>query len=119
MKYWNVTLQRTPAMKLERKIAKMLRVAKKERRLIPYEEVGKAVGMLPRHKSIATALGNLVWEDLRRGRPIRSSLVVRKGSSAPGPGYFELLESLGVTIPTDPTDLRTFVQDRQEEVFAY
>lgn len=118
MTYKNVTFKPIKSMALEARIAKILSDLKHTGQVIFYEELGQRLGMLPRHRSIARALGNLVWEDVRNGRPIRSSLVVRKDSHVPGTGYFDVLSELGFDVPASYGERQIFILDRQTEVFS-
>jgi hypothetical protein len=119
MTYKNVTFIPRNSLTLEQRVSVILDQFAAKRRTIFYEDLGGMVGMLPRHKSIARALGNLAWEDVRNERPIRCSLVVRKDGHIPGDGYFDILDQIGFDIPSTEGGRVKFHRDRLDEVFGY
>ena len=119
----------TKQMLLEEKIAGILARRVRAKKTICYEDLGKAVGLLPRHRTIARALGNLAWEDVRDGKPIRASIVVRKvqktstGRDAvvagiPGPGFFSFMREVGYDIPETNEAKKEFIEQCHAEIIG-
>jgi hypothetical protein len=118
MAYKNAKFSPPSGLVLEKRIAELIEEFIKKGRVLQYGTLGERLNILPRHKSVARALGNLVREDVRNGRPIRSSIVVRADTGIPGRGFFYILRELGFDIPTTEAAKQAFARDRRDEVLA-
>jgi hypothetical protein len=73
----------------------VVNVAVRAKTCITYTQLAEDLGgYLPRSIWVATALGRLVEEDFKNGKPLRSAIVVRKDSGMPGAGFYEKLEEV-------------------------
>lgn len=75
-------------------------VAKNEE-LISYTDLVakiKTARLDPHSYALANLLGDVSTAEFKANRPLLSSLVVYKGTSEPGPGFFSIAKELGISI---------------------
>ncbi len=84
-----------------------------------YSNIAPLVGLdmekVADREKISEILGEISSQEFEHGRPMLSSVVVGKVSGKPGPGFFELAESLDLY---DGKDDDEFYSQELEKVFA-
>lgn len=75
-----------------------------------YLAIAKATGTFSGGKELAEALGEIMREDVKEGRPLSCSVVVRTDTGRPGKGYFDCARDLGLNCPNDPAGEEAFWQ---------
>lgn len=100
--------------------AKDILVARaKQRGMIPYSELAAQIAAIrfePHASSFWALLGQISEEEDAEGRGMLSVIVVHKnGDMQPGPGFFELADSLG----RDTTDILACWVEEFKVVHAY
>ena len=91
----------------------------KRRTCISYQELAKALHILPPHSihRVTEALERLMEEDAAADRPFIAALVISKARGGlPAPGFFDCAERLGRF--ADGQDARTFHAAELNAVFA-
>lgn len=103
-------------IELRRKLMAYADTAISQKKLAFYEDFGKLIGMAPHNINVAKALAWLAECDLVDGRPLRSSVFVRKPkkqneewvkTSIPGDGYFVFCEHFGLLHSGGDNQIRT------------
>ncbi len=103
-------------------LEQLLLLAARERRVLTYAEVAKALGLTPPHTIHQAAL--LIEQMMRvhaaAGAPQLASLVISKARGGlPAPGFFALLDELGLYHgPADGPAARAFHAAQTERCFA-
>ena len=101
------------------RVRAFLESAAKRRILFTYQEVAKALDILPPHSihQVTEALERLMEEDAAADRPFIAALTVSKTSGGlPAPGFFDCARRLGRF--ADGQDARTFHAAELNAVFA-
>jgi hypothetical protein len=86
-----------------------------------YEGVARAVGLPISGNAMQRAVGHLAGEisedEIRRGRPMLSALVVQKSSGMPGDGFFILAQTLGRFTGGSQAAKRRFWERERDSVY--
>jgi len=94
----------------------------KRRTCISYQELAKALHILPPHSihRVTEALERLMEEDAAAGRPFIAALAISKARGGlPAPGFFDCARRLGrFAGDPDGQDARTFHAAELNAVFA-
>jgi hypothetical protein len=94
----------------------------KRRTCISYQELAKALHILPPHSihRVTEALERLMEEDAAAGRPFIAALAISKARGGlPAPGFFDCARRLGrFAGDPDGQDARTFHATELNTVFA-
>jgi len=111
----------TGEMPLELGLRSRLVGAARERRLMSYAEAGEPLELSMRNPSHRPYLAKLLEaindHEMAAGRPPLSSIVVKKGESSPGAGFFEWGQQHGRV--RDGEDEKSYCSREIEETFAY
>lgn len=100
-------------------------VAAPESRCLTYEELGKAFDprgeylhsypmSVPPFRGLGEALGHISMYEADHGRPLLSSLVVRKAERTPGPGFGDLARHIGFEVSDDDEFWKSEVRETVE-----
>ena len=104
------------------RVRAFLESAAKRRILFTYQEVAKALDILPPHSihQVTEALERLMEEDAAADRPFIAALAISKARGGlPGPGFFDCARRLGrFAGDRDGQDARTFHATELNAVFA-
>ena len=101
------------------KVRAVLENAAEHRLLVTYQEVAKALDILPPHSihQVTEALERLMEEDAAADRPFIAALAISKTRGGlPAPGFFDCARHLGRF--ADGQDARTFHAAELNAVFA-
>jgi hypothetical protein len=105
------------------KVRTFLENIAKRRILITYQELAKALQILPPHSihRVTEALERLMEEDAAADRPFIAALAISKARGGlPGPRFFDCARRLGrFAGDPDGQDARTFHATELNAVFAY
>ena len=84
----------------QRQIDLLLAMQVKMRHLITYQKLAEEAKIPPPHRihKLTLYLETLIKQDVEQNRFIRASLVISKVRGLPAPGFFSLLDALGLHI---------------------
>lgn len=95
--------------------------AAREHRLVSYSEAGEPLGLTMRNPSHRPYIGRLLKaisdHEIERGRPMLSSIVVKKGENWAGEGFLLLGQETGRVQPGE--DARGYARREMDDTFAY
>jgi len=98
-------------------VYEMLREVARAKGTIYYSQVALAAGVGPRN--LGLLLGEVCSSEVRQGRPMLGSVVVRKDSHMPGEGYFKSTQRMGKFQGSSEEDKRAFWVQELKKVHGY
>jgi hypothetical protein len=111
----------TQYQKTKERVLKCLVKLAKDRQTTVYSKLAEEVGLKinkPAHRNRLTdILGAISEEEFSKKRPLLSAVVISKGRTMPGGGFFKLAEKLGLYKKED--DKKLFFDEQLKKVYEY
>ena len=95
---------------IEQRIADILRTVAKKQKVIAYSELNQRVPLnldlsLPPDRNLLSHwLGRILRYETEQGHPALPAVALYKGSTDPGPGFFIVVDDLGLRNPSEDDD---------------
>lgn len=91
-------------------VRSVIEYAVQSKQLVNYLPLAKSLKLFSGGKQLAEALGTIMEEDHRAGRPLTCALVTSSTSGMPGKGFFDKARALGHQFPDDQVFWQTQCQ---------